>query len=442
MKTKEARRLMVIEQASAGNLTVREAGEILGLSARHVIRLKERYRKEGASGLLHRGRGKPSVRRIPQEIRDFVAEKAKGDFEGASLQHMAELFAEAHGLSLSAKSIGRILKEQGVNSPRAHRPPKGRRRRKRRARRGDLLQMDASPFDWFGDGVMRSLHGAIDDATGAVLGLWMAENECLSGYLHVLKQVLEGHGIPREVYADRHTIFVSPKTDRLTLEEELKGMSVPKTQFGRVLDALNVRFVAARSPQAKGRIERLWGTLQSRLVVAFRLAGVQTVEAANAFLTPYAEKTHNPRFAVQPAEGETAFLPLPDAVDLDLLLARHEVRKASGDSTISFEGQKYCLQDGHGPIRLLPRGKAVTVVKKLTGELAALEDGNAFDLVPVAPSPSENPSVRFPSEEKSSETEITRRIPHKPAADHPWRERFLPEKILKKRAPVLIPGLP
>ena len=420
MKTKEARRLVLIEQASAGKVSVREVSERLGLSCRQVIRLKGRFREEGASGLIHKGRGKPSGRRIPQGIRDFVAVKAKGDFAGASCQHMAELFAAEHGLTLSAKTIGRILREEGAPCPHTHRSPKGRRKRERRARRGDLLQMDASPFDWFGDGVMRWLHGAIDDATGRVAGLWMADSECLSGYLRVLRTVLEKQGVPRELYADRHTIFVSPKTDKLTPEEELKGITVRKTQFGRVLETLGVRFIAARSPQAKGRIERLWGTLQSRLVVAFRLAGISAPEAANAFLATYPEREHNPRFAVEPGEGESAFLPVPDTTDLDLLLASHEGRKASGDSTISFEGQKYCLRDTRSRMKLLVRGKAVTVVKKLDGDLVALVDGKAFALVPVM-----SPSAGKPSAGKPTETGNRRRIPHKPAANHPWRKRFL-----------------
>lgn len=433
MKAKEARRLLLIERASAGEVTVREASERLGLSCRQVIRLKERYREEGASGLVHKGRGKASGRRIAQEIRDFVAEKAKSDFAGASCQYMAELFAAEHNVFLSAKTIGRILRESDVPGTHTHRSPKGRRRRERRARRGDLLQMDASPFDWFGDGVMRSLHGAIDDATGEVVGLWMTENECLSGYLHVLRQVFERHGVPREIYADRHTIFVSPKTDKLTPEEELAGKTVPKTQFGRVLETLGVRFIAARSPQAKGRIERLWGTLQSRLVVALRLAGRNTLEAANAFLATYAEQMHNPRFAVEPAEGENAFLPVPEATDLDLLLARHEERKASGDSTISFGTQKYRLQDHHGRIKLVVRNKAVTVVKKLDGELVAMVEGNAFVLVPVAPPSEGNPLGKPPSEEKPLVTANKRRTPHKPAADHPWRGhvRFEPTATTK-----------
>lgn len=424
MKTKEARRLFVIEQVSAGKITVREASERLELSCRQIIRLKKRFREEGAAGLVHKGRGKPSKQRFAQEIRDFVAEKARGDFAGASCQHMAELFAAEHNLLISAKTIGRILREQGVVCKHTHRGPKGRKRRERRPRRGDLLQMDASPFDWFGDGVMRSLHGAIDDATGEVVGLWMEENECLSGYLHVLRQVLERHGAPCEIYADRHTIFVSPKTDRLTLEEELQGIVAPKTQFGRVLETLGVRFIAARSPQAKGRIERLWGTLQSRLVVAFRVAGIKTLEAANAFLVTYAEGVHNPRFSVEAAERESSFMPVPDATDLALLLARHEERKAFGDSTISFEAQKYCLQDNRRRIKLLARGKTVTVVKKILGGLVALVDGETFALVPVIPPRAVNSSEKTPSERKTVDARNRERIPHKPAADHPWRGCF------------------
>lgn len=429
MKAEEARRAFVIEQAVAGAFTVREAGEVLGLSYRQVIRLKNRYRKEGAVGLVHKGRGKASNRRIAQEIRKFVAEKAKSDFEGASCQHMEELFASRYGLELSAKSIGRILKEQGVACAHRHRSPKGRRCRERSRRRGDLVQMDASPFDWLGDGVMRSLHGAIDDATGEVVGLWIEKNECLSGYLRVLRQMLERHGVPRAIYADRHTIFVSPKTGKLTIEEELQGKVAPQTQFGRVLETLGVRFIAARSPQAKGRIERLWRTLQSRLVIAFRLAGIRTVEAANDFLGTYAEQMHNPKFAGAPAEAQNAFLPVVEGTNLDLLLARHEQRKACGDSTVAFGGQKYRLQDSRGRTRLLRRGKAVTVVEKLDDELMALADGEAFVLVPVVTGKSsEEPA----SEEKSLARGAQEREQTSPAAESSWHWYLHPREPIAR----------
>ncbi|WP_311135608.1 ISNCY family transposase [Aminithiophilus ramosus] len=422
MKTKEARRLGLVEEAVAGNLTVQEVADRLGLSRRQVFRLKRRYREEGAQGLLHKGRGKPSRRRISQETRDFVVSLAKGLYRDTSCQHMAELLAEEHDLVLSAKSIARFLRAENLSLVHRHRAPKRRSRRVRRSRRGDLVQMDASPFDWFEIGERCTLHGVIDDATGEVLGLWMARNECLFGYFRVLRQMLDRHGVPRELYADRHTIFLSPKSEKLTIKEELED-SAPVTQFGRALEALGTRYVPAGSPQAKGRIERLWGTLQDRLVVAFRRAGVKTIEEANVLLAAYPGEVHNPRFARPPAEGASAFLPPPDGPALDLLLTRQTDRKASGDSTISLDGKLYALIGPRRRPLLLARGQAVKVIEKLDGKLLALVHDGLYDLAAVDKEP---PATPPPVIETKTGTPCKTKKQRKPAADHPWRQNPAP----------------
>lgn len=163
--------------------------------------------------------------------------------------------------------------------------------------------MDATPFNWFGYGKMYSLHGAIDDATGKIVGLYMTKNECLHGYFETVRQIILNHGIPISIYSDRHAIFLSTEAKRITIEDELKGKVCNDTQFGRAMKELGITIITARSPQAKGRVERLWNTLQSRIPVEFRIANITTIDQANEFLKNYIPE-FNKQFSVEPEQPE------------------------------------------------------------------------------------------------------------------------------------------
>ena len=216
-----------------------------------------------------------------------------------------------------------------------------------------LVQLDASPFDWFeGRGPKLELHGAIDDATSKVLALYFRPNEDLRGYLEVLERMTADYGIPRAVYTDGHTIFFSPKKDKLTIEEELAGKQVALMQLGRVFEELGMSHIHARSPQAKGRIERLWGTLQGRLKIEMRIEGISSIEEANEFLPGFIEK-YNKQFAVEPADPESAFAAPMAKGKMESIICLREERTATG-STISYYGQKYQLVDEKGNILSLP----------------------------------------------------------------------------------------
>ena len=209
-------------------------------------------------------------------------------------------------------------------------------------------------YEWIIDGERFTLHGAIDDATGEVLALFFAKNECLDAYFEVLWQILVNYGIPLSVYVDKHTIFLSPKFGKLSVEDELAGKRVNDTQFGRALKELGITLIPANSPQAKGRIERLWGTLQSRLPVEFKLAGIKSIEAANAFLQKFME-VYNQKFAVSPANRESAFRELPKAVNLDHILCLKEFRKGDNSSGFSYGGEYY---------QLIRNGKVASIIPK------------------------------------------------------------------------------
>jgi hypothetical protein len=357
---------------------------------------------------VHGNTGVKPPNYVADHIRDFVALQAMTRWEGASSSHMSELLLAEKGLRLSAKTITRILKERGIKSPFTHKGPKKHHRRKRKERLGEMVQIDASPFDWLGNGSMLSLHGAIDDATGKIFALWLEPTECLFGYFHVLDRMIRTFGVPGILYSDAHTIFFSPKSGKLSIEEQLNGCTAALTQFGKALDILNILPLKASSAQAKGRVERLWGTLQHRLVVDMRLAGVSTIEEANAFLATYPD-IHNARFAVEPEREEAAFLPVPSPDDLPYILCKRAFRKASGDSTISWKGKKLMLMDERHRQKLIKRGSAIEVLTLLDGSDVALYDGVIHHL-------------DMPKD-TAKETQGNRKekTPVIPAPDHPWR---------------------
>ena len=289
LPVKQARKVFVLECLRDGRMTNREAARSLELSVRQVQRLKRDFIRKGYDALRHGNTGRKPAHALKEEVKNIVTERAQSEYKGTSCQHMAELLQE-EGIRISAKSILRILKERSISIPCSHKTPRKRLRRERRLKMGDMIQIDASPFDWLSTGSLLSLHGAIDDATSAVVALWLEETERLDGYFRVLQRTFMEHGVPHAVYSDAHTIFFSPKEAELSAEEEDAGLKRPLTQFGRVLHTLGIQPIKACSPQAKGRIERLWGTLQRRLPVDFRLAGITTLEKVNEFLLGYAKK--------------------------------------------------------------------------------------------------------------------------------------------------------
>jgi hypothetical protein len=225
--------------------------------------------------------------------------------------------------------------------------------------------MDATPYEWFGEKGKYTLHGGIDDATGKIVGLCMTKHECLHGYYETMRQIVEGNGVPISIYADRHTIFRSPKADKLTVEEQLEGKQLADTQFGRAMKELGITLIAARSPQAKGRIERLWDTLQSRLVIEFRIHKVKTIHEANAFLAGYIPK-FNEHFAVEPEQAEKAYV--PTSLNLDHILCVKENRIVDRGGVFSFHGKLFKITDPD----VLPSKGRIEVILSATNGIVAM----------------------------------------------------------------------
>jgi len=292
MNEAEQRRIIVLNHLQAGALFNAVASELLGISKRQLQRLHKAYREEEAAGLVHGNRGRQAHNAVGAEVAAQVVELARDKYTGFNHQHLTEMLAENHGIELSRPTVRRILLAAGISSPRRRRPPRHRRRRERYPREGMLLQLDASRHDWLeGRGPYLSLVGCIDDATGKVPSACFREQEDAQGYFIVMRETVSKLGIPMAVYADRHSIFFQGK------EEQLAAQRDP-TQFGRLMNELGVQLIHALSPQAKGRIERLWETFQDRLASELRLAGAANCEQASQVLRRFLPR-HNRRFVVE-----------------------------------------------------------------------------------------------------------------------------------------------
>lgn len=422
LKPKEARRIHVMEQVVAGKLTSREAAELLGLSSRQIFRIKGGIGKEGIAALAHKNRGRKPKHAVPQEVREQLIALATSDYKGASHEQMSELLKEHNGITLSPKTIGRILKKAGVRNSHSHKTAKRRRTRVRKACEGMMAQCDASPFAWLEErGPDMNLHGAIDDATGKVLGLYFRPTEDTLGYLNMLYQMVTNFGIPQSLYSDRHTIFFSPKSDKLSSEEQLQGIKAPLTRFGKVLEELGISQIKARSPQAKGRIERLWGTLQSRLMVELRLAGISSIDEANGFLPEFITR-YNIQFSVKAADPTSAFIKKPTGKATNNLICLKDERLADRGSAVSFQGKHYQLLDNRSKTALLRSQAKVAILTHIDGSISARYEGKPYCLKEI-PKPEKITSEM--TKAKTTEPIKTAKIPNKPAPEHPWKKRFL-----------------
>jgi transposase len=344
LNTQEQKRMMVLNRLLVGQLTAAEAAVLLSLSERQVRRLCAAYRKEGAAALAHGNRGRKPGRTISEEVRRQVIRLASTTYTGCNYQHLRDLLAERDGIELSRTSVRRILLTAGISTPRKQRRRQHRRRRVRYAQEGMLVQIDGSRHAWLEErGPWLCLIAAIDDATGKLAAAVFREEEDAAGYFLLVQQMLERHGRPLALYHDRHGIFAQNNlaTKAESVEEQLAGKQDP-TQFGRLLEELEITSIAARSPQAKGRVERLFGTLQERLVVQLRLANACTLEQATQVVTSYLPR-FNAQFAVAAMQEGNAYRPLQETLHAAALFCFKYSRLVAADTTISFAKQRLQL---------------------------------------------------------------------------------------------------
>lgn len=344
MSQKQLQRYQAVSMAIEGRCTVAEAAQALGVSTRQLKRLKRAVRERGAKGVIHGNSQRPSPRRVSERVRQRVIRLARGKYRGFNDTHLCERLEEFESVRIARETLRRILRREGLASPKKHRAPRHRSRRPRRPQQGMLVQIDGSYHDWLsGRGPWLCLHSAIDDATNEVVGARFEYAEDAAGYLRMLRQILTGHGIPLSVYSDHHGIFQVTRTN-WTLEEQLAGRREP-TQVGRALEQLGIELILANSPQAKGRIERLFGTLQSRLVSELRLARARTLDQANAFLERFLPR-FNQRFRCAAAEPQVAYRRLPASVDLDRICSFAYRSVVANDNTVRIDNRIIDISPG------------------------------------------------------------------------------------------------
>jgi hypothetical protein len=395
------------------------------------------YREDGVAAMVHGNRGRSPAHALPAELRDQVLRLARSHYAGCNDQHLTELLAEREGILLARSSLRRILRAAGINSPRSRRAPKYRQRRLRRAQPGMLVQIDGSPHRWLEDRAPGfSLLAAIDDATSQVVAAIFRTQEDSHGYFLLIQHLVTTHGCPVAVYHDRHSI-VRPVNTTATLDEQLAGVA-PQTQFGRLLTELGISSVVARSPQAKGRVERLFGAFQDRLVSELRLADISSIDDANSFLRDFLPR-YNARFMVPANDPASAWrLPAPD-LDLQQVFAFTYLRTVAADNTVQF-GQ-HCLQIQPDRQRSSYARTSITVQERLDGSLALVYQGR---ILLTHPAPLAAPTLRARAGRRAAaavpaESHVSTPLPElpvtdpeevpvpiptartRPAPDHPWR---------------------
>ena len=329
---KDKKRESVFRDLDAHRMTAVEAVQSLSVSERQVWRLLAAFRREGADAVVHGNRGRMPVQTLSPEVHQRIVELAQTKYVGFNQTHFTEKLRTDERIVVSRPTVWRILGESGVRSPQRHRRPKHRSRRERRALAGMLLQVDGSDHDWFeGRGPRLTLLGAVDDATGEVVAALFRNEEDAHGYMLLLRRIVRERGIPLAIYADQHGIFIHTPSEKETVDEQLAGQREP-TQVGRILKDLEIEMITALSPQAKGRIERLWGTFQDRLVSELRLAGIATLDAANQFLDTYLA-IYNAQFARPATKAESAYRSVSAKLNLDVIFAFQYSRIVANDNT-------------------------------------------------------------------------------------------------------------
>ena len=381
----EARRIAVIEQLLAGKFNNRQAAQLLERSVRQVQRLKQKAKNEGPSAVLHGNRGRQPHNAVPEEKRAEILRLATTILKDCNYLHMHEVLETEMKIDISYSSLSRLLRSQHILTSLPKRKRKQHRSRKAMEHIGELVQLDASRYDWFSDGGYSHLHGAIDDATNEILALYLTKEESLEGYSELIFQTNQAYGLPQALYTDGRTIFFydSKTKHKLSLEEQLAGVEENMPQFARACKSTGIILKHAHSAQAKGLVERLWGSLQNRLPKDFLRLGISTMDQANAFF-PRFIASWNRKHAHDPANPVSFFAPKLPSNLLELHFATQEKRKLSKGFTFAFQGKQYAIPDPSCPAR---PGDILTVAFSKYCPVQVIFEGQSFKVVEFSKTP-------------------------------------------------------
>ena len=410
MSAKELKRVAVLARVKAGTLSVKAAAVLLDVGYRHAKRLVRRYRAHGAKGLQHGGTGRPSNHARPRAEREQILAVVRQKYSGPLGERFGPTLAAEHlasedGLDVHPDTLRRWMLAAGLWS-RARRRSPYRQRRARKAHFGELIQLDGSFHLWYEARAPRGcLMTLVDDATGRTLGRLGAQ-ETIWAAVDVLRRWIDAYGVPHALYTDWKNVYV-----RVPNAADQATGAVPLTQFGRMCAALDIRIIAASSPQAKGRVERNHGTRQDRLVKKLRRLGIVDAAAANTFLETTYLAEHNTRFAVAPASADDFHRRAPGRTVLDAVFQLEQTRVLSNDWVVQYNARLFQVlrQSGHAPARstvLVRENEAGALEIRYRGRRLRWTELEAPPAKPVPPPPAARPP---------------RRSRRRPSADHPWR---------------------
>jgi len=396
----ELKRLHVIEKVLEGIVKQVEAAEILSLSGRQIRRIVKRIRSEGSRGIIHRSRGRPSNRRISHKIKERVIHLYRAQYKDFGPTLASEKLLERNGIRINDETLRMWLIEAGdwkkIRKTRGH-----RQWRERKHHDGEMVQLDGSHHDWFeGRGPWCVLMGYIDDATGRVFGRFY-DYEGTIPAMDSFKRYVKKHGLPLSVYLDKYKTYKS--TAKPTIQDELNDVE-PLSDFERALRELGVEVVHANSPQAKRRIERLFGTFQDRLVKEMRLRGIRTIEEANIFLEEYLP-IYNQRFSVSPKERDNLHRPLGRGLDLDAILCKKTERTLRNDFTVAHNRKLYQVEE-------TIQASKVMLQDRIDGSMRIYYKDRALRFREI---------TERPLRQKKPLTSTKRTKPYTPPPHHPWR---------------------
>jgi transposase len=418
MSREEARRLHIIHQALSKKISQTEAALLIDLSDRQIRRMIKRIRKEGDEGICHRSRGTTSNHRIPKKIKEKTLKLFREQYKDFNLVHATEKLFEVHGITINDETLRLWLNEAEIPYKK-RKVKKHRQRRERRAHFGELVQIDGSHHEWFeGRGPICVFMGYIDDATNTVHGRFY-DYEGTMPAMDSMKRYIKRYGIPQSVYLDKHTTYKSWAEP--TIEEQLNDQR-PMSHFEKSLDELEIEVIHANSPQAKGRVERLFKTLQDRLVREMRIAGIKSVAEANEFLSTYLPK-HNRKFKKQAASEADLHRTAPHSRELDRILSIREERIVRNDFTIAHNGMLYQIEQ-------VTRAKKITMEERLDGTLHITYKGQDLRFRKITKMPTMDTS--------EAPLLLQEKQPWVPPVDHPWRKIFL-SKRRRREQPIAAP---
>lgn len=412
MSKKELDRLALIHRLMDKKIKQKDAAGILSLSVRQLRRLIKKVNKEGDKAIIHGNRGRPSNRKYSNNFKNEVIKTIKGKYLDFGPTLAAEKLEEINNIKISKETARKWMIEAGIWIPRKLRNEDNNHTwRKRKECFGEMVQTDGSVGDWFeGRGPRAVMMGYIDDATGIPFARFYASEDTRAA-MDSFRKYIEVFGIPQSLYFDRNSIYKT--TRKANLDEELRGKG-PQTQFDKVLEILNVGPIFAYSPQAKGRIERLFETFKDRLVKEMRLAGVSNIKEGNEFLKDYLPE-YSKRFSVNPVNSKNLHREVPQDMDLNWVFAFREKRTVTQDFTIRWRNRFFLLEKQSVAIK----NKKVTILENLHDELRIWFKDGFLEFKEIT----KHSLKKLREESKRSKTSVkdTPKQPWKPESNHPWR---------------------